>query len=354
MKRSAQLLSLIMCAASLSACKKEAPPTVEKPSAPEVSVTTAEVQTVMAPKRLRLTGTLRGTKETELAANVAGLVLSTKVERGQRVKAGDIIAQIDVQSARLALAEARVAVETQKTQQEINQADCARYEKLKKSGAVTALEYDQVTAKCRTAPLNVEAAEARQRIAAKNVGDGLIRAPFSGLISERYIEQGEYVQPSSRVVALAEVEALRLLFSVPERNFPDVKLDAEVELRVAAYPEEVFVGHVSHISGAVRDTRDVVVEALVDNKDGQLLPGMFVDLELITGQEELPAVPRSATFEENGKTNVLLVNDHVLEQRVIFAERAVDENIPVRRGLTLGQLVVAPYEASLKNGQRVK
>src|SRR5262245_17149533 len=138
-------LSALAFGCRAKADAKEAPP-----PPPPVAASTVAVTTVEAPRTLRLTGALRGERETDLAANVAGRVTSMKLERGQRVAKGEVIATVDVSSAALALAEARVAVQTSKTQEAINQADCARYERLKASGAVTELEYDQVTAKCKT------------------------------------------------------------------------------------------------------------------------------------------------------------------------------------------------------------
>lgn len=348
-------LLLVAAAPVVSGCKKaNATPPTTKQEEPPVEVKTELVTPLDTPRTLRLTGTLRGKKETDLAANVAGRVLAIGLERGQTIEKGALVAQVDVRAAALALAEARVAVENSKTQEAINQADCARYEQLKAGGAVTALEYDQVTAKCKTAPLNREAAEARQSIAAKNVGDGVIRSPFAGVVTERYVEVGEYVQASSRVVSIAQVDELKLEFSLPEQNFPDVKLGAGVGFRVGAYRGELFGGKVEHISGAVRETRDVLVEARVANPDKKLLPGMFADIELTIGSEPLPSVPKAAVFEANGKLNVLVVVDGLLEQRVVQAAPEIAGRVPVRRGVALGERVVGSYGAGLKNGQRVK
>jgi len=354
--RLALALSAVLLVAGSSfvtGCKRADTTNEPKPE-PPVAVTTETVTPVETIRTLRLTGTLRGQRETELAANVMGRITRIDVDRGQSVAKGALIAQADVRAAALALNEARVAVQTSKTQEAINQADCARYEQLKKGGAVTALEYDQVTAKCKTAPLNREAAEARQSIAAKNVGDGAIRAPFAGVITERYTEVGEYVQPSSRVVSIAQVGELKLEFSLPEQNFPDVKIGADVGFRVAAYGNELFTGKVSRISGAVRETRDVLVEARVPNTDNRLLPGMFADVELAIGKESLPSVPKAATFDSNGKLNVLVVTGGALEQRVLQPGPEVGDRVSVRRAVALGEQVVAKYDPKLKNGQRVK
>jgi len=352
--RFAQLTLAAALALSFAAgCNKKSD-AAPAPSAPAVAVVTDKVTTIDAPRTLRLTGTLRGERETDLAANVGGRVITMKIERGQRVKKGELIAQVDVSSAALALAEARVAVQTSKTQESISRADCDRYERLKASGAVTELEYDQVTAKCKTAPLNLEAAQARQSIAAKNVGDGRILSPFAGTVTDRYVQVGEYVQPSSRVASLAQVADLRLEFSLPEQSYPDVKLAQDISFRVAAYPGQLFSGTVSHISGAVRETRDVLVEASVKNPEHKLLPGMFADVELTVGHDSLPSIPKAAAFEGNGKLNVLVVQGGALEQRVLQLGPEVEGRISVRHGVSAGEQVVASYSPELKNGQRVK
>src|SRR5690606_31058557 len=143
------------------------------------------------------------------------------------------------------------------------------------------------------------------------------------------------------------------VFSVPEKNYPDVTLGADILLSVAAYGEALFPGKVVHISGAVRETGDVVVEAAVANPEGRVLPGNVVDIELKTGEQVLPSVPESATFVQNGKVNVLVAADGVLVQRVIQPSRKVEDRIPVLRGVSLGEKVVTTYDPKLSNGQRV-
>lgn len=340
------LLGTWACEPAVSAA-----PTQQEPA--PVAVDAIAVSQVKSPVLLRLTGSLRGERETELAANVVGRILKTSVERGDTVQAGTLLAQVDTKSAQLALAEAKVSVETSRTQQEINRKDCERYEQLKASGAVTDLEYDQVTAKCKTAPLSVDAARAREQIAAKNVGDGVIRSPFAGVVTERFVEVGEYVQASSRVVSLAQVDSLKLVFQVPEKYYPEVKVGAQTHFEVAAYANRRFQGKIARISGAVSATRDVTVEAEVDNKERKLLPGMFANIDLVIGEEPLWAVPKSAVFEQNGKLNVLVLKDGTLEQRVIQPAPAVGDFIPARRGLNADERVVKSADPKLKNGQKV-
>lgn len=346
-------LLFVLLLAGAVGCKRAAPVEARTETVKPVKVETTEVKMTEMPTLLRLTGALAGARETDLAANVVGRVLETKVERGTRVKKGDIIARIDVSSAALALTQAKVQAETSRTQEKIDQHECERYAKLMDHGAVTDVEYEQVMARCKRNPLSVQAAEAGVSIAAKNVGDGVIRAPFSGVVTERFIQVGEYVQASTRVVALAEVEDLHLNFSLPEANYPQVKLGSKVIFTVAAYGERQFNAEVIHIGGAVRSTRDVLVEAKIDNKEQVLLPGMFANVGLVVGKESHPAIAQAAVFTQNGKSNALVVKDGFLEQRVLRVVDSGPDLVVAAGGIEAGEKVVTPYRPELKNGQPV-
>lgn len=352
--RSSLLLLSLVGLGGLVGCNRPAQAKSED-AAPPIHVETTDVTEIDAPILLRLTGSLKGAKETDLAANAAGRVTKTFVERGAEVKQGQILAQLDTGAAALSLAEAKVAVATSKTQEDINKADCARYEQLKAKGAVTDLEYDQVTAKCKTAPLSLEAAQARQSIAAKNVGDGTIRAPFAGVVSERYVDVGEYVQASSKVVSLAIVNELRLEFSVPEANVGQVATGSKVDFKVAAFKDDNFQGTVRYVSGAVRaSTRDLVAEALVQNPDKKLLPGMFADVELTVGQAKLPSVPVASVFERQAKKRVYVVADGHLQERVLQVGAKVGDRLTAEAGIKVGDKVVTGKLDGLTNGARVE
>lgn len=344
-----------LAATTSSGCNRASAQAPQEEAAAPVHVDTADVTVVEAPIELRLTGSLRGGKETDLAANAAGRVLKTNIERGTEVKAGTVLAQLDTSAATLSLAEAKVQVETSRTQEAINKAECARYEQLKAKRAVTDLEYDQVTAKCKTAPLSLEAAQARQNIAAKNVGDGTIRAPFSGVIAERYVDVGEYVQPSSKIVTIAQVDELRLEFSVPEAYVAAVSLGADVTFQVAGYPSEKFHGKVRYVSGAIRPaTRDLVAEAFVENPEKKLRPGMFADVSLSTGKQKLPSVPLDAVFERLDKKRVFVVVGDRLEERILQAGATVGDRLAAQSGVKPGEKVAVGKLDTLQNGMRVE
>jgi RND family efflux transporter MFP subunit len=350
------LYSVTLLSLFAAGCDAKAAQTVDASrEKPPVAVQTETVMESSVPRTLRLTGTLRGNRETDLAANASGRVLSTAVERGAVIEPGQVLAKLDVRAAALSAAEARAQVESSRASADQAKTECDRYEVLKAKGAVTDLEYQQKITQCRTLPLSVQAASARAALAAQNVGDGIIRAPFAGTITERFVEVGQFVRQDSRVVTIVSVDPIRLELAVPEAEVGKVKEGAEVAFRVAAFPEKRFTGTVRFVSGALRSTtRDLVVEALVENKQRELLPGMFADVELTVGSVKLPTVSKRAVMTRDDQARVYAVVGGRLEERVLALGASLDDRQSVTRGLALGDKVVVSDTSGLENGQKVR
>lgn len=349
------LALLAVAAAALSAgCSKKSGPADDAAARAPISVETVKVGEGEVPRVIRLSGSLRGYRETDLAANAAGRVMATSVERGAQVTPGQLLAQLDVRAASLAATEARAQAENVRAQEAHAKGECDRYEQLKAKGAITDLEYERVTTQCRTAPLTVAAAAARASMAAQNVGDGAIRAPFAGVVSERFVEVGQYVRQDSRVVTIVSVDPLRLELAVPEAEVARVKEGAEVRFRVAAYPERRFTGKVRFVSGAVRAaSRDLMAEAVVENGDKALMPGMFADVELVVGVDKLPVLPKGTYVERGGKAHAFVVEGGRLQERLLQLGQSAGDLRGVHKGVVLGDSVVRGDLSALTNGQPV-
>ncbi len=348
-------LGVLALALGAAACKQRgAEATVTPAEAPPVVVKTEAASPLEVPKMLRLTGSLRGNREADLAANASGRVLSVAFERGAHVNEGRVLATLDTRAAELSAAEARAQADSVRAQEEQAKDECSRYVQLKEKGAVSDLEYDQRIAQCRTLPLSAQAASARADLAAQNVGDGQIRAPFTGIIAERFVEVGQFVRQDSKVATIVSVDPIRLELAIPEAEVARVSPGAEVSFAVSAYPDRQFSGKVRFVSGVVRrTTRDRVVEALVPNPERQLLPGMFADAQLRVGSQQLPSVPKSALAQRGDHTHLFVVSDGRLEERVVALGAAVGDRVSVQRGLRIGEHVVVSDASVLGNGQKV-
>jgi membrane fusion protein, multidrug efflux system len=349
--------SLGLALSAVGGCKENVAASAGATNQP-VHVDTDVVREQPMPTSMLLTGNLRGQHETDLAANAAGRVLQTYVERGAQLKKGDVIAKLDIRAASLSAAEAQASAELARAQADSAKRDCDRYAKMLSAGAISQAEYDRISDQCRTTPLSVTASEARAHAAALVVGDGVIRAPFAGVVTERYVEVGQYVRQDTKVVALVDLDPLRLEFTVPEANLSAVKEGNKVTFTVSAYPDRSFDGTVKYVGAAVRETtRDLVTEAIVPNANRMLRPGMFASVLLETGTEKTPVVPRGALISKEGRSHVLVVVDGRLEERVVQTGSTVGsgtgEIVAVLRGLRVGDKIVAKPTGSLRNGQTV-
>ena len=350
---SALLLAFTAALAGLAGCKAKTIAATEAPPAP-IHVETFDTREEPIPRVLALTGTLRGKQQADLAANAAGRVLATLVERGSEVKSGDLIARLDVRAASLSAAEARANAEITKTRAETAKRDCDRFAALLAQGAIAQAEYDRVSDQCSTSGGSIAAAQARAASAAQMVGDGMIRAPFAGMVTERYVNVGEFVRQDTKVVSLVAIDTLRLEFSVPEAEISALKPDGALTFTVPSFPGKSFTGKVRFISAAVREaTRDMIAEAVVDNADRALRPGMFASISLLVGEAPLPVVPKTAVVEKDGRSHLFTVANQRVEERIVQTGALKGDLIAIVRGLRSGEKVVAAPTDAIKNGQMV-
>ena len=339
----------------VSGCKPSGADEKGETDLPAVSVKTVAVAEIEAPVTLRLSGTLKGLRETDLAANANGRVTSTSVERGAQVKAGQVLAQLDVRAAAISANEANAMAESARASAAQAKLECDRAENLKASGSISQAEYDRSVASCKTSSLGVEASSARARMAAQNVGDGSVRAPFAGVVTERYVDVGEFVRADSRVVTIVSIDTLRLELAVPEAQASKLKEDAQVSFKVATFPDRRFTGKIRFVSGAIRAaTRDLVAEALVDNADRALMPGMFADVDLEIGSRKAPGLPKESVFEKDGRSRAFFVVDGRLEERVLSTLPDVGAMVPVLKGAKIGDAVAVGDLKALANGQKTR
>jgi membrane fusion protein (multidrug efflux system) len=322
--------------------------------APPVAVQLAPIEQRPMPRFLAVTGSLKAERETEVAADAAGKVLETFVERGSVVARGDPLVRLDVRTARLGETQARAQAHLAEQNAAFAQAECTRADTLFKSGIIPQSEYDRRKTACQTGDDSVRAAHAAAELAAKGVNDTLVRAPFAGVVGERFVNVGQYVAPSSRVASLFVIDPLRLELSVPEAEVGAVHRNQPVEFRVAAWPDATFTGTVKFLSPNLRaQSRDLVVEAVVPNKDARLKPGMFAAVKLGVGESNVPVVPAAALRRGEVASSVFEVVDGRATERVVELGEPRDGLVPLLSGVKAGERVVLSPDERLRDGARV-
>ncbi len=390
------LLPVLLLGASLSACTGRAADTAaaaEGETGPKpVDVTTAAAKEQPIERFITVTGTLNAQEEADVAAEVAGRVVATPVERGSQVGNGAVLIRIaDVEvSAQVREAEANAAqiearlgmaggapfdvdkvpeVATARALYDQAQADFSRVQMLFTRQLVSEAEFDQRRTQSESTRRQYEgarngaeqqyqallAARARVALARKALEDTVVRAPFSGVVGQRLVSVGDYVVKGTKIATVLRTDPLRVELTVPEQYITALGTGREVSLQVDAWPGRTFVGHVRYVSpGLKAESRALTVEAIVDNRAGDLKPGFFAQAR-IQQANATPGivVPTSAVRTTGGTQRVFVTSGPQVEERVVTTGQALDGLIEVTSGLKAGDVVATSNVLQLEDGARV-
>jgi membrane fusion protein (multidrug efflux system) len=362
------------------------------PDASAVHVTTIAVVEQPIKRFIRVSGTLTAQEDAEVAAEVAGRVVATPVERGSRVGANTELiriaaaegeAQAAEAQANAAQIEARLGVTagqpfTVERVAEVANAlatvqlartELARAERLHQQQLLSQSEFDQKKAQTESAERQYDvarngaaqqyqallAARARVTVAQKALADTTVRSPFAGVVGERFVSVGDYVTRGTKVASVVRVDPLRVELTVPEQYVSAVATGRPVTFEVDAYPGETFTGQVRYVSPSVAaDTRALMIEAVVPNAASRLKPGFFATAQ-IEQANTAPGVvvPATAVRTVSGTARVFVVNGDRAEERIVTAGQAIGERVEITSGLKAGEKVVSAGVERLVDGVRI-
>jgi membrane fusion protein, multidrug efflux system len=325
------------------------------PASERAAVKVTAAQQANVGRYLLLTGELRAEKEASVAANASGKVAHVYIERGSAVATGDLLVQLDDKSSRLSVREAEANVASAKASTEHARNDYERNEPLARTKAIAQSEFQKYKADYEARVADLQVAEARLDMARQNLSDLSIRAPFDAGVSERLVQVGEYVQPSTAVGRLVTTKHLLLELNVPETSVGGIRCGQAISFSVAAYPNHAFAAKLNRISSALqRSGRDLVVEGEVDNSDLQLRPGMFASAKLYLKTVPGTVVPPEALRAEGSSYKVFVVENAQACEKLVEVGETGDGWVEIRRGLNPGEKVILSPVATLKDGSPVQ
>lgn len=341
---------------ALAACQKKSQEAEVKKglSAPPLKVEVGSIELLNVPQYITLTGSIVADQQSEVAANVSGRIVATYVERGQAIKKGQALALVDAKGATFSASAATAQARAAETNLALAVTDCERSDRLFKEGAIAKSEYDRLKSSCSAQVFSAEAAKSNAGLATKLADDTVIRAPFDGVIGERYVNVGEYVQPASRVASVFSVNPVRVQISVPENAVGAVQQGQLVEVRVSAFEDRLFSGKVRFVAPNLRpNTRDLIIEAMVDNPDGALKAGMFSIVRLVTGEAPQQTVPLDAIRTDGTTKRLFLVKDSQAVELVVQTGSTKDGRVAVLEKLPMTDKVIVKPPDSLRDGSAI-
>ncbi|MCK4409400.1 MAG: efflux RND transporter periplasmic adaptor subunit, partial [Candidatus Eisenbacteria sp.] len=249
-------------------------------------VETVEVVYSAVSPVLTYTGTVLPVRKALLGAQIQGPIEKLHVDAGDEVREGDLL--VELASEQLTTADAQyVAAEK----------DWSRMKSLLERGAVTQQAFDQADAAYQAVRATYEMVLESTRI----------RAPFDGLITGRYLDEGELftlmsmATPSPAILELSNIDKVKVLVEVAAKERPLARVGLPAEVTVDAHPRHVFRGILKRIDpGLDRMSRTSTADIIIDNPNGELMPGMFADVELTLSQKEGLLVTRDAMIRQEG------------------------------------------------------
>jgi len=351
-------LALVLAAG----CKKptDSGPTAKGPATPPVKVTTKVADEAPTPMVLTLTGQVAADQRADVTADTQGKVINVMVDMGTKVKLGQPVVQLDVRSAALGANEAQANLAAAKAQKDLAEQECQRTEQLLKTGAITKSEYDRQMTQCTSAREQVAAATARASMMSKSVADGLVRAPFDGVVSQKMISPGEWVSPGKPLFTLVKDDPLKVDLSVPEAAVELVKEGEKVLLRKVTDVDEKgdpkfpYGAVVNRLSAEIGKTRSLIVEATVDNPHDGLVPGMFVEAEVVEKTEPHVVVPETAVVKRGKQFAVYIVKDGMaVESLVHLGAPPAPGMKSILDGVKKGDKIVVTGTEQVSDGAKV-
>ncbi|HET7499354.1 MAG TPA: efflux RND transporter periplasmic adaptor subunit [Kofleriaceae bacterium] len=339
--------------ASLNSCSKKNEAPVAKAPPPPVKVSLIAAQEAPAPEVLTVTGMIAADQRSEVTADTQGKVVAVLIERGQRVKMGQPVVQLDVRTAALSAREAQANLEAARAQKALAEEECKRAQALLDKGAITRSEYDRQSTQCTSTLQQVSAAQARADMITKSISDGLVRAPFDGQVTEKSVAPGEWVAPGRTLFTLVDDDPLKIELSVPEAAVPAMKNGQKVELVAVAQPGKTYGATVTRVGGEIGKNRALIVEATLDpQKD--LVPGMFAEARITIGQTPRPVVPKEAVVQRAKLWHAFVAVKGELQDRIVQVGPATSpDQVSILQGLSKGDKVVAKVTDQTIDGLRV-
>jgi RND family efflux transporter MFP subunit len=300
-------------------------------------------------RTIEIPATMHGYVETPVYAKIAGYLKSIRVDKGDRVAAGQVIAILDTPELDHQVANARASYG-------IALLTYQRDEALRRDDAVAQQVADEARASMAEAKATLDQLAAMQAYK-------VIRAPFTGVITARYVDQGALVPQvttpsaaSTPIVAMATMSPLRIYASAPQSVAPFIRNGDAATITVTEYPERTFKGVVArHPEALTSDTRTMLVEVDLSNEDRTLYPGMYATLVLdVATPAGVPMVPDDALVFRGGKPYVPVVRGGHLRLAAVTLGYDNGVNVEITEGVSDQDMVALNVGQAATDGEPVQ
>ena len=317
---------------------------------PPTAVTTIFAKRETWPSTLNVIGTGQAIQGVTVSADLPGTVAKINFDSGKPVRAGDVLVELDTRQERAQLAEAEA-------DRDLARINYGREQQLVKEGVVPKSDYDNAFAQQKNTEAKVGEIQA-------TIDRKTVRAPFSGTLGLRQINLGQYLAAGQAIVPLQSLNPIYVNFGVPQQDAQRVQVGRTLQVTSDDLPGVQFKGRVTAIDSVVdQTTRNLQIQATLENPGGKLRPGMFVQVAVGVGaSRDVITLPASAVAYAPYGDSVFVVSDMKdpkgqsykgVRQQFVKIDGTRGDQVAVVSGLNPGDEVVSSGAFKLRNGAPV-
>lgn len=280
-------------------------------------------------EKISLVGTLAADEAVEIKNEIAGMIGKLGFQEGQLVQKNQMLFKIDDHKLKASLAQAAANLQ-------LAQTTFDRLSSLIKAGAISQQEFDQARSDLDAKGAEVDLIKAQLR-------ETLITAAFDGVMGERKVSIGQFVNQGATLTFLISQDPMKAEFRLPERFLGQLKDGQNIEVTVAAYPNEIFKGQVYFIDPQIDEqTRTALVKAKIPNPEGKLRRGMFANLDLIVNvHPQALVVKETALIPKGDDVFVFVVDDgNKAQMKPVKVGLRLAGKAEIVEGLSAGENVI--------------
>lgn len=372
------MAGLLALAISFSSCGKKNDVLQEQ----SVSVVVQAVKTGPIEQAITLTGELQPTAYVELSPKIPGRLLrlakddGTAVVENVWVEKGQVVAVLEhdeltaqLQRAKAAVLTAEAMVTQAKVDIEDKLRDKGRMENLFKEGSITEKQKDAAVTAYELAKAGGQSAQARLSEAQAactmvqvSLDEAFIKAPMTGVVSKKFVDEGDMISPGAPVIAMLPMESLKSLIDIPAQYLATVDPNrTQISLFVDAYPDRTFSTRVENIYPAVNpQTRTFTIELRVPNEKGAggdylLRPGMYATARVILDRRDnVVLAPADSLIRQTGKYLAFVVENGKAVRKTVEVGIWSGDQMEIKSGLQAGQSIVISGQHKLTDGVPVE
>jgi RND family efflux transporter MFP subunit len=350
------MTGFLVCTLLLNCKPPEQQEVVAEQTFGAAAVKVYEVKRQKISEKLFYTGLIEARKKIVINPDIGGKIDKIYVEAGDRVQAGQILAELDTRAIRLQLEQAQAQMAVSEASHKDAQLNLERWERLRKESAVSDQQYEQVKLAFEAAESQLAQARATVNLAKYNLDVSIMEAPFPGIIASRNADVGDVINPmmggfgaASGVMTLMDFSVVKIMIELSQKDVTRIQKGQDASLAIAAYPDKLFHGKVMVVNQAADSlSKKFKVEVYIDNAELMLKPNTFGDVVLeVSSHAEALVIPQAAVLQNN---HVFVVEGDKAVKRDIRIGLQNADLLEVLEGLKPGDLVVIEGNFGLEDG----